>query len=356
MKQYLLFSALIAAIVGCASVGGNSPAAVPFITSAQNSLNHQHYQQALESATLAINADSSNYLGYYLQAQAYQHLNQKQLAYQSYQKAISLTSQDIKPQVAYANLLCADQNYSQAAIAYNSAFKTAQENHLSTTAILIANGDCLTSQNQLDAAIDNNYSKALQDESAPLSAYLGISYAYVLQRNYATAYYYMTLYHGGDNIQSLQMKTMALSGLLNSNLKLNDRGKLQATLNRYQSQLQQLTSNNKSAADEDVLMPLDDVSVTAPSVPPARNKVIAVKNASLPETQKAPIAVPTDARYPTLTTRIKTSTSGRHYVIVEKGDTLYNLALRSKMPAAKLLKINNIQANEIQIGRRIYLD
>lgn len=346
MKNYLLFLSVLFGVLGCATFGSNSQKYQQDIDSAQANIKNQHYQLALESATLAVAADNSNYLGYYLQALAYQNLQQKEPANQSYQKALSLDDEDVDLQLDYANFLCMNKNYQQAANMYDTAFKTAGQNASQRMQVYIGNGDCLTQQNRLDEAVDS-YTKALQNESAPLSAYLGVSNAYVLQRNYATAYYYMTLYHGGDNIPALQMKIITLEGLLNSNNVKLDRDKLHSVLLRYYSQLQLLQP--KQSTNGDVLTPLNDAQVIAPPMEQDNSTINSTSRKN--NTGNRGIS-----QYKLLESRIKTTTAGRHYIIVEKGDTLYNLSVQSKLTQEKLMKINNINQNGIQIGRKIYLD
>lgn len=358
MRKYFLYCAVTVVIVGCAMLGNNPPQnSAAYLSSAQLNLKNQHYQQALESATMAVNSDSRNYLGYYLQAQAYQNLHQESPANLSYQKAFDLNKHDVGLLTDYATFLCATQNYPQAATLYDSAVQNAMQNNTPATSIYINRGDCFANQNRLDDAIDN-YSKALQGESAPLTGYLGIANAYVLQRNYATAYYYMSLYHGGDNVASLEMKIMTLSGLLKNSSNIKDGQKLRATLMTYQKQLQQLSPAEQ---ESDVLIPLNEVAVAVPpelASTKTTKKIVALNS---PVTKTKPqnvtgISKVENTKYPDLAPRIASTNNGRHYVIVEAGDTLYNLAVRSNTTSAKLMKINNIKQNDIQIGRRVYLD
>lgn len=358
MRKYFLYCAVTVVIVGCAMFGNDpSQGSATYLNSAQLNLKNRHYQQALESATMAVNSDSRNYLGYYLQAQAYQNLHQESPANLSYQKALDLNKHDINLLTDYATFLCAKQNYPQAATLYDSAVQNAMQNNTPATSIYINWGDCFANQNRLDDAIDN-YSKALQDENAPLTGYLGIANAYVLQRNYATAYYYMSLYHGGDNVASLEMKIMTLSALLKSSTNMKDSQKLKTTLMTYQKQLQQLSPAEQ---ESDVLTPLNEVAVAAPPELASSNttKKVVTLNSPAPETKPQHVAQVSNkgnASYPDLAPRIRATSNGRHYVIVEAGDTLYNLAVRSNTTPAKLMQINNIKQKDIQIGRRVYLD
>lgn len=73
-------------------------------------------------------------------------------------------------------------------------------------------------------------------------------------------------------------------------------------------------------------------------------------------TDETPALAKSATNYPALGSRVQTDATGRHYIVVEKGDTLYNLAKRSNQTPTQLTTLNNITANDIQIGRKIYLD
>lgn len=112
------------------------------------------------------------------------------------------------------------------------------------------------------------------------------------------------------------------------------------------SKADSLTAN---VSDETVVTPLKDTPV----------RMNSVTTSSAPVSQKSlmPTATPSsNGNYPALAARVKTDVNGRHYIIVEKGDTLYNLAKRSNQTPSQLITLNNITANDIQIGRKIYLD
>ena len=367
---------LALALGGCASLFTSGPSTTDYINSAQTNLNNKQYTIALESANLAVKSDPKNYIGYYLQAQAYQQLQQLTQANKSYQQATNLNSNNGKLYADYATSLCAAQNYPLAMANYTTAAQIVVQNKQQPTNIYTATGDCLISQNQSNNAIDY-YIKALKDESAPLSAYLGISYAYVLEKNYDVAHYYISLYTGTDNIQSLQMKIMVLNGMLESNQKLSNRAQLQKSLSHYQAQLQQLLPSSKTTTISGVIDNNDTISIknnltsastaTTKVTPPVSSKLIKVKTTAAADSlTKPPIITAPVAKnskelaelksYPELQPRIKKAPDGHKYIIVSKGDTLYNLALRSNTSQEQLIKINKLTKKEVELGRKLYLD
>jgi Tfp pilus assembly protein PilF len=115
-----------------------------YLQSANSLLLNQQYRLALESANQAVNLAKTDYRGYYLQAQAYQHLNDYSSANSCYQQALALNNNASNLQIAYAGFLCRSGNYSQANNNFASAIQSAVKNHSAITDIYIAYGDCLT--------------------------------------------------------------------------------------------------------------------------------------------------------------------------------------------------------------------
>lgn len=357
----LFLSAIL--ITSCAMFGNNSQPITQYINSAKYNLANQQASIALESSIRAIKLDHNNAEAYYLAAQAYQQLKDSNNANINYQSALKLNNKSESMLVSYANFLCAAQNYPQAQGLYNRALNNALQTHTTPTAIYTAYADCQTSQNQLDPAI-SNYIEALRDESAPLSAYVGISYTYILQKNFATAYYYIGLYQGKDNAQSLQIKITILKALLASSIMLPDRQKLQTALTNNQRALLAIQANApvKPPESQTVLTPMIDdtlvadktsLEITESTV--AKSAPIIVVNSALNSSNnKKSITNNTLRDYSPLQTT--TAKDGRHYIIVKSGDTLYNIAQRSKTTQAKLLKLNQIKMNEVQLGSKLYLD
>ena len=316
-----------------------------YLQSANSLLVNQQYRLALESANQAVNLAKTDYRGYYLQAQAYQHLNDYSSANSCYQQALALNNNASNLQVAYAGFLCNSGNYSQANSLFASAIQSAIKNHSTITDVYIAYGDCLTLQNELDKAA-TSYLLALKDESAPLSAYLGISHAYLLENNPSMAYYYISLYHGVENQALLKMKIMSLEHLLNSNTALSreNKSKLQVKLQNYKQQLAQLEKSPASSSR--VLSSESSDKLTLKSA-----------NASSSNTvDKSQSSSPAVSQYPPLSNRIKISSVGRKYIVVIVGDTLYNIARRSNLTVSRLKELNKLSNDKVKLGQQIHLE
>lgn len=63
---------------------------------------------------------------------------------------------------------------------------------------------------------------------------------------------------------------------------------------------------------------------------------------------------PVTSGYQPLGPRIKLSTTGRKYVIVIKGDTLFNLTVRSNNSSENLKTLNKMTDNNVKLGQIIY--
>ncbi len=348
MKKRLTI--LLAAVTNyfCTTLNSQSQ---PYLDSAQQLINKHQYQLALESAAIAQSIDTKNYRGYYLQAQAYQQLKNISGADKEYQQALALAPSDYQLLADYAGFLCTNNNFALAKNYYLSALHSAASNKIATQHLHINYGDCLTAHNQLELAT-TSYLEALKSESAPLAAYTGVSYAYLLENNPAKAYYYISLYHGNETADTLNIKIMSAQRLLMAqDLSLSPENKknLQLSLKKYQNQLQQInssTTNSNLKSNMTIAkpkMPAENRQMASPQIIPARSTM--TTNAVTLTNALANQAVTT--AYPSLLPRIKTSSAGRKYVTVIKGDTLFNLALRSNNSAEKLRTLNKMSDNNV---------
>ena len=331
-------------LFNCFSATVDDTTVSQYLQSANYLLANKQYRLALESANQAVNLAKTDYRGYYLQAQAYSYLNDFANANSSYQQALALNNNASNLQIAYAGFLCRNGNYSQANSSFASAIQSAIKNHSSITEVYIAYGDCLTLQNELDKAT-TSYLLSLKDESAPLSAYLGISHAYLLENNSGMAYYYISLYHGVENQASLKMKVASLKGLLNSNSNLSreNKGKLQIKLQNYKQQLAQFEKPSGSFSRTLPYESSNRINVESGN----NSNFIAGKPHSLPSAISS---------YPPLSNRIKTSSSGRKYIVIIVGDTLYNIAQRSNLTVNRLRELNKLNNEKVKLGQQIYLE
>ncbi len=356
MKKRLTI--LLAAVTNYYCTTLNSQAQ-PYLDSAQQLLNKHQYQLALESAATAQSIDAKNYRGYYLQAQAYQQLKNINGADKEYRQALALAPLDYQLQADYAGFLCTNNNFALAKNYYLSALQVAVKNKIATPNLFINYGDCLTAHNQLELAT-TSYLEALKSESAPLSAYTGISYAYLLENNPGKAYYYISLYRGNETADTLNIKIMSVQRLLMAqNLSLSPENKknLRLSLKKYQDQLQQINSLstgsyfNRSLVLAQPEIPAENRQVVSTKIKPANSTATTVATVT-----KSPATQAVTTAYPPLLPRIKTSPAGRKYVTVIKGDTLFNLALRSNNSAEKLRTLNKMSDNNVKLGQVVYLD
>lgn len=336
---------LLTSVFNCFCANLESSTLSQYLQSANDLLVNKQYRLALESANQAVNLAKTDYRGYYLQAQAYQWLNDYSHANSCYQQALALNNAS-NLQIAYAGFLCGSGDYSQANNLFVSAIQSAVKSHSTITDVYVAYGDCLTLQNELDKAA-TSYLLALKDESAPLSAYLGISHAYLLENNPSMAYYYISLYRGVENQASLKLKIMSLEHLLNSNTELSQENtnKLKVKLQNYKQQLAQFEKASAS-------------SLQVSSFESSNKPTLKFAN-TLPSNTggKSQSSSPNVSQYPSLSNRIKISPSGRKYIMVIVGDTLYNVARRSNLTVSRLRELNKLGNDEkLKLGQQIYLE
>lgn len=301
-----------------------------YLTSAKNNLT-TNPRQSIESANAIIKANNSNAEAYYLRGLAYQQLNNFAASESDFQSALKIDQKSESYMVGYANLLCQEQNYTKAQTYYDLAYNHAKQQKQSLTNIYINNGDCLTTQNKLDAAI-SSYTAALADESAPLNAYIGIAHAYVLQENFPIANYYLTLYKGVPNKQFLQIKLVTLNGLINTEAKLTNRVKMEQTINELKQQLGIY----------------DDSLTIKQKTPPTKNKLIITTKSSTQNSQQQ--------NNNNFDSRIKTDKNGKNYVLVEPGDTLFRISVNTNTSIDKLKMLNHLKGNEVVIGTKIFVN
>ncbi len=54
--------------------------------------------------------------------------------------------------------------------------------------------------------------------------------------------------------------------------------------------------------------------------------------------------------------RTQVTTTGRHYIVIRPGDTLYRIGLLSGIPEVRLKKLNRLSGNNVSLGSKFYLD
>jgi len=381
MPQQLKILPLITALtlIGCASTNPNNPTEQAYLSSATNNLRANQPRIALESTAQALKLNSNNYQAYYLQAQAYQQLGESLNATTNYQQALKLNSSNVEVITSYANFLCANQDYISAETQYAKAYQLGQQYNVGWEQTASDHGDCLSQQNKLNLAIES-YQIAINGANKPASAYLGLSYVYIMQQDFIHATYSISQYPGEDTPQSLRLKIAAYDGLAkNPNVNAKNKSILKTKTAAFKSQLAKLERSNgnnivskttpsavlsNSSADNIVISntpPTSQAPVAVKLVSPAQktpsipNKTLtaqkAVATASKTTTAKKPTAKPK-----TFASRIQKNTHGRHYIVVEAGDTLFKLAQQSQRSEAKLTQLNKLKTKNVPLDTRLYLD
>ena len=384
MPQHLKFLPLVTSLIliGCASTQTNSPNEQAYLSSATNNLRANQPRIALESTAQAIKLNSNNYQTYYLQAQAYQQLGESLNATTNYQQALELNSSNVAVITSYANFLCANQDYVNAETQYAKAYQLGQQYNVGWEQTASDHGDCLSNQNKLNLAIES-YQIAINGANKPASAYLGLSYVYILQQDFIHATYAISQYPGEDTPQSLRLKIAAYDGLAkNPNVNAKNKSILKTKTTAFKSKLAKFepSSSNKkaiktkpiptisnfsnSSADNIVIsntsptsQPPVAVKLSSPAqkTPATQSKTVtaqkAVATASKTTTAKKPTSKPK-----TFASRIQKNSHGRHYIVVEAGDTLFKLAQQSKRSEAKLTQLNKLKTKNVPLDTRLYLD
>jgi len=340
----LLFC-LGALFAGCAT-SGISTDQKKYSNLLENNLESFPYQ-TIELANKIIATNNSNSVVYYLRARAFQKVNNNVAAEKDFEQALKLSPENESYTVAYANLLCAEQNYQKAQTYYDSAYNYAKRAGNSLTLIYINNGDCLTTQNKLDAAI-TSYTSALSDESAPVTAYIGIAHAYLLQENYPIANYYLGFYRGVPTQQFLQIRIITLNDLIKNTSKAADRTRLEQTLKTLQ---QQSKVNGSSQFDQSSSVVVNESS---PQTAISHND-IEIKEAEAHQSikQVSTISAKVSSDF---SSRIQVGADGRRYIIIKPGDTLFRIGVNSNISTTRLKEINHLRSNDITIASRFFLD
>ena len=357
MPQQLKILPLITALtlIGCASTNPNSPTEQAYLSSATNNLRANQPRIALESTAQALKLNSNNYQAYYLQAQAYQQLGESLNATTNYQQALKLNSSNVEVITSYANFLCANQDYVSAETQYAKAYQLGQQYNVGWEQTASDHGDCLSQQNKLNLAIES-YQIAINGANKPASAYLGLSYVYIMQQDFIHATYSINPNVNAKNKSILKTKTGAFKSQLAKLERSNG--------NNIVSKTTPSAVLSNSSADNIVISntpPTSQARVAVKLVSPAQktpsisNKTLtaqkAVATASKTTTAKKPTAKPK-----TFASRIQKNTHGRHYIVVEAGDTLFKLAQQSQRSEAKLTQLNKLKTKNVPLDTRLYLD
>lgn len=273
----------------------------------------------------------------------------------------SKLSDPLDASMASANKLCNDGKYDLALAQLKKSYSIASNNKMPSTInkqqamVISAYGDCYLTQTKYDTAIES-YEIALQSKYPPSSGYIGITKSYLAQDNYPKAALYISSYPGDENTEAvLQLKIKSLNGLLNNNYEIStsNRKLLQNKLSQLKQNLAQLNKNQSNIKDAAIQKPNNSLKskTTTYTQADVNNAKIEKNNSQNLSNQ---INEPTKSQE--FKDRIKLSNNGRHYIVIENGDTLFNVAKRSHLTQEKLVQINNLKNNYVPLGVRVYLD
>lgn len=364
MKYSSIYFLITTATVlgGCATSPEVKAQEQSYLTSATTSLSANKSQQALNATAQALKINDDNYQTYYLQAQAYQQLNDSKNTELNYQKSLQLNDSNTAVIASYGSFLCNNKRYADATIQFDTALQLAKK-YSSTNyeQIISSNADCLTNQNKLDQAIES-YQFVLASNNKPQQAYLGIAKAYLLQSDYPHAAFYASSYPGVDTVQSLQLKLSSLSGLSKStNISPPNRSLLNKKIKQIKQQLANLNkiedyNQQEEASSAASIMVTTDINnqnttpVRLATVNKSQQRVLPNK----PSTQNRSTKPTKPA---TFASRIhKNQSNGRHYVVIQAGDTLFNVSQKSNISEATLTKLNHLKTQSVPLGTNFYLD
>lgn len=354
-----------------------------YLSSAANSLQTNQPNLALESTAQAIKQNSNSYQAYYLQAQAYQQLGESSNATTNYEQALKINPNNVEIIDNYATFLCTSQNYNAAELQYAKAYQLGQKHNMGWEKVASDHGDCLTNQNKLGLAVES-YQMAINAANKPASAYLGLSYAYILQQDYIHAAYAISQYPGEDTPQSLRLKIAAYNGLIkNPNINSKNKSILKsktATLKSKLSKLEAAANNRKPQKIQPIVLTAIPNTSGSDNIIISNNSPTAIKPTPI-STTKAPLNADIAQRYMTTPTtdknsvtkqttpanisainamafesRIQKNTAGRHYIIVEPGDTLYKISQQSKVSEERVTQLNKLKTQNVPLKMHLYLD
>lgn len=377
-----------ALLLGCATAPLSTTDEQQYIDKINTSLNNNNPATALAISKQFIKKSPASAIAYELQAKSYQQLSEYDNAEDSYLQALKLMPNNNVYRAEYAYLLCSDRQYSKAQSEYQKAYTAEQDksttNGISLQAknynlatIVSSTADCYNLQGLYDNAIES-YELVLQNKDVPPSTYIGISKAYLAQQNYPKAALYISSYPGDENESTaLNLKLAALNGLLNGNYSLSptNRKLLQtkiALLSQKQRQPQSAsnkvtapivatTSTNPVTTNTSVPAVKNSTTKPAPIIAGMTNNNASAKAAQVSQSNSTAVTKPLASE--SLATqrsrfkkRIQSTKTGKHYIIVEPQDTIFNISQRSGVGQRQLITRNHLKNDAVPLGVKLYLD
>jgi Tfp pilus assembly protein PilF/LysM repeat protein len=388
VKNIIILTSSIITITSCASSkpvinSAQQAHEQNYISQAQLSIDNQAPDEALAAIANALKIDKSNPNLYMMEAKAYAQKGDLNSAINSYTQAINIDNKNSLYLSALNTTKCElDPQYPLNEInqAYNQAIELAKDNNQADALaqIYADNGNCLLARNNNDDAI-NMFESSIATNKPPVSAYTGITQAYINEENYPKAALMISSVASTDQTrQVILLKIDALSGLLNAkyHIKESNRKLLISKIAQLNQQLQQ-PENIKNptsitvvqdAAPESVIQPSRPTIITpvvkiAPTVVNKPKLVTVNKPTTVPQslppklknTTTGAVATPINTSG-TFGKRIHKASNGRNFVIVGKGDTLFNIAKQSGLTQDELIKINHLKNDFVPLGNRLFLN
>ncbi len=357
-----IFITSLIIISGCATSQADLIKEQTYINSATNYLKANQPQQALNATSQAISLNNKNYQAYYLQAQAYQQLNDYKNAFNNYQKTLELNNSNTDILTKYAIFLCDNKQYLASSTQFDNAIQLAKKyNTPNYQQIITSNADCLVNQNKIEQAIES-YQMVLNSSNKSQDAYLGIAKAYIIQADYQHAAFYANSYPGTDNQQSLQLKLSSLIGLSkNQNISKTNKIILNKKIKQLQQQLASLRFNTiEPYTPEDnnlnstIVVTTEENKQNTPTTTRIKNSVIK-NNTAIITTSLTNIK--SDKSKNEFKSRIhRDRNNGKQYIIIKRGDTLFQISIKSHVSEKNLIKINKLKSQNVPLNNKFYLN
>ena len=164
---------------------------------------------------------------------------------------------------------------------------------------------------------------------------------------------------------------------MNSNYQISDNNRklLKAKIDTLNQKLAQLDQNNSAtttatapaskavAVTSTTTQPMDkamvndtEATTTPVIVNSSKPQPVEVVTTTTPPSNNIKSATTFVANKTPLNKRIKKASNGRSYIVVEQGDTLFNIAQRSGIAQNKIIEINRLKNQYVPLGTKLYLD
>ena len=405
MKKFLVLLSMAVLLSSCVTKRINSDGSIEntnvdnvklsdtYVNLALEYQKHNAPQIALERANLAVETNSSNARAYMVRGIIYSTLNKPTDAEINLKKAISLQKNFSDAYVNYAVFLCGHDRYADAL----KNFDIALDNPLyySPEIGYYNKGECYLKQNKFDLA-NQAFLQSLTYKTPPTDSYLSLARLQFTQQNYVLAKFYMDKFNGEQSAASLWLHIQIIQAVLDNNLaqqtikentsyrntlaivlmdNYGNSAEAQKCLMKYGKSVNQ----NNLIAQPATLSTLakstqSNAGINNSSVPP----VSAVKPKTPSTTASMPVVAnsvaqnnstsTTPATNPTISSlsgksdavvanaNVQTDASGRKYIIVPAGATMYAISRRFNITIQQIEKFNKIKVTQISKGMKLYIE